>query len=151
HTPYNHFALLADAWAHGRLDLGGAPPPYTGNNDFAVFEGKYFVSFPPFPAVLLFPLVWVAKSAEAVRDGMFFLSLAGVAPAVLYLALEKIARTGRSARSELENAALALLFALGSVYWFSAVQGTVWFAAHVVGAALASLYLLFSIDADYPE
>src|SRR3954471_14479751 len=22
HTPYNHFALLADAWLHGRLDLG---------------------------------------------------------------------------------------------------------------------------------
>ena len=22
HTPFNHFALLADAWLHGRLDLG---------------------------------------------------------------------------------------------------------------------------------
>src|SRR5690349_3342159 len=37
HTPANHFALLADAWLHGRLDLGGPPPPYTGNNDFAFF------------------------------------------------------------------------------------------------------------------
>ena len=26
HTPYNHFALLAEAWLNGRLDLGGAPP-----------------------------------------------------------------------------------------------------------------------------
>jgi hypothetical protein len=36
------------------------------------------------------------------------------------------------------------------VYWFSAVQGTVWFAAHVVGAALACLYLWASIDAEHP-
>lgn len=151
HTPFNHFALLADAWAHGRLDLGGPPPAYTGNNDFAVWEGKYFVSFPPFPAVLILPLVWAAGSAEKVRDGLFFLGFAGVGPSVLFLALEKLAATGRSRRSELENAALALLFALGTVYWFSAVQGTVWFAAHVVGVALACLYLLFSLDADHPE
>jgi hypothetical protein len=26
HTPWNHFALLADAWRHGRLDFGGRPP-----------------------------------------------------------------------------------------------------------------------------
>src|SRR4051812_46728395 len=43
HTPANHFALLAEAWLHGRLDLGGPPPPYTGNNDFAFHEGKHFV------------------------------------------------------------------------------------------------------------
>jgi hypothetical protein len=45
---------------------------------------------------------------------------------------------------------LSLLLAFGSVYWFCAVQGTVWFAAHVVGAVLASLYLLFALDAERP-
>lgn len=150
HTPYNHFALLADAWIHGRLDLGGPPPAYTGNNDFAVFQGRYFVSFPPFPAVLLLPLVKLAGSPDRVRDGQFFLWFAGIAPAVLFLALEKLRRAGRSHRSELQHAALALLFAFGSVYWFSAVQGTVWFAAHVVGAALASLFIFASLDARHP-
>src|SRR5215510_6724898 len=57
HTPQNHFALLADAWLHGRLDLGGPPPAYTGNNDFAEYHGKWFVTFPPFPALPLLPLV----------------------------------------------------------------------------------------------
>jgi len=28
HTPYNHFALVADSWLHGRLDLRSTPPPY---------------------------------------------------------------------------------------------------------------------------
>ena len=150
HTPYNHFALLAEAWLSGRLDLGGPPPAYTGNNDFAVFDGKTFISFPPFPAALIAPLVKLAGGALPVRDGQFFVALAGIAPAVLFLALERLSERGRSRRSQGENAALAVLFALGSVYWFSAVQGTVWFAAHVVGAALACGYLYCAIDAAHP-
>jgi hypothetical protein len=150
HTPYNHFALQARAWLDGRLDLGGPPPRYAGMNDFSRFEDKWYVPFPSFPALLLVPLVLVAGSAENVADGRFFLFLAGVAPAVLFLALEKLRRHGRSERTERENATLALLFAFGSVYFFSAVQGTVWYAAHAVAAGLAALYLLFALDAERP-
>lgn len=150
HTPYNHFALLADAWIHGRLDLGGPPPPYTGNNDFAVFQGKTYVSFPPLPAVLIAPVVAMAGSAEKVADGRFFAMFAGLGPALLFLALDKLSRRGRSALGIVENAGLALLFALGSVYWFSAVQGTVWFAAHVIGVAAVCGYILASIEAEHP-
>ena len=84
---------------------------YTGNNDFAVFGDKVFISFPPFPALLLMPIVKLAGSPEGVRDGLFFLAFAGLGPAVLFLALEKLVRLGRSARTTLENAGLALLFA----------------------------------------
>jgi len=150
HTPFNHFALLAEAWLSGRLDLGGPPPAYTGNNDFAVFDGRYFVSFPPFPALLILPAVKLAGGAAKVRDGAFFLWFAAVAPTVLFLALEKLSALGRSRRKLWENAGLALLFALGTVYWFSTVQGTVWFAAHVVGAGLCALYVYFSIGASNP-
>ncbi len=150
HTPWNHFALLADAWRHGRLDLGGPPPAYTGNNDFAHFDGKWFVVFPPFPAVILLPLVALAGSPERVHDGEAFLWLAGLAPALLFLALEKLRRSGRAQISERWSVALSALFACGSVYFFSAEQGTVWFAAHVVGAVLAAAYLLFALDAERP-
>jgi len=150
HTPWNHFALLADAWRHGRLDLGGRPPAYTGNNDFSQFGGKWFVVFPPFPALLLVPVVALAKEPERVRDGEFFLLLAGLAPAVLFLALEKLRRCERAPISERGSILLSLLFAFGSVYFFSAEQGTVWFAAHVVGALLAALYLLFALEAERP-
>ncbi len=150
HTPFNHFALLADAWLHGRLDLGGPPPAYTGNNDFALFQERYYISFPPFPALLIAPLVKLAGSAEKVRDGRFFLWFAGIGPALLHLSLEKLSRAGRSRFSPGENLALAGLFAFGTVYWFSSVQGTVWFAAHTVGVALASLYIYASIDAAHP-
>ena len=150
HTPANHFALLADAWLHGRLDLGGPPPPYTGNNDFGRFGDKWYVVFPPFPALLLVPFVAFAKEPERVRDGLFFLALAGLAPALLFLAFEKLRRFGRTEITERGSVALSLLFAFGSVYFFSAEQGTVWFAAHVVGASLAAGYLLFALEAERP-
>jgi len=90
HTPYNHFALLAESWLHGRLDLGAPPPDYAGSNDFAQYDGKWYVPFPAFPALLLLPLVYLAGSAELVRDGQFFVWLAPIGPALLFVILEKL-------------------------------------------------------------
>jgi hypothetical protein len=158
HTAYNHFSHLAHAWLNGRLDLVDGPPAYAGNNDFVLYKDKWFVAFPPFPALLLLPAAAVAKDPDLVRDGQIFLWLSGLAPALLFLALERLRlltdpsapEASPRARGTLGNAALALLFAFGSVYFFTAVQGTVWFAAHVVGAALAAGYLYCSLGAANP-
>lgn len=150
HTPYNHFALLADSWLHGRLDLGGAPPDYAGANDFSQYDGKWYVPFPAFPALLLLPLVYFAGSAEFVRDAQFFIWLAPLGPALLFVILERLRSLGRSGRSRGENLALTFGFGVGSVYFFTAVQGSVWFAAHVVAVALCAGYILMSIDARRP-
>jgi hypothetical protein len=150
HTPFNHFALQAEAWTKGRLDLGGPPPAYTQNNDFAIYQEQTFVSFPPFPALLVLPFVAVSGGSKNVPDGLIFILIAAVAPAVLYLALNRLRETKLSRRSQLENVGLTLLFPFGTVFWFSAVQGTVWFAAHAVGAVLAAGYLFASVRATNP-
>lgn len=150
HTPFNHYAHLANAWLHGRHDLVGGAPAYSQGNDFAEFGGKTFISFPPFPAVLMMPMVALAGSPENFRDAQFVVWLAGVGPGVLFLVLEKLRRVRLSERSEIENLILALLFAFGSVYFFTAVQGTVWFAAHVVAVGLCALYILFAVNAERP-
>lgn len=150
HTQFNHFALLADSWLHGRLDLGGDPPDHAQNNDFALYHDKWYVPFPAFPAALLLPLVKIAGSAERVRDGQFFIWLAPLGPVLLFFALEKLRDGGRWQGSMLRSWALTIGFALGSVYFFTAVQGTVWFAAHVVAVAAMAAYVLCSIDARHP-
>ena len=43
--------LQAQSWLEGRLDLG-KDYPYL---ELAVFGGKYYVSFPPFPSYIMFP------------------------------------------------------------------------------------------------
>ncbi|HKQ71555.1 MAG TPA: hypothetical protein VJT73_19555 [Polyangiaceae bacterium] len=150
HTSFNHYALLADAWLHGRLDLGHPPPAYTQNNDFAEHAGRWFVSFPPFPAVVLLPFAKVAGTPENLRDGQIWLWCAAVGPALLFLCFEKLRRMGESSVGELGNVALSFIFAFGTVYFFSAEQGTVWFAAHVVSVALSGLFLLYALDAEGP-
>jgi hypothetical protein len=150
HTQYNHYALLADAWLHGRQDLAHGPPPYALNNDFAEFEGKTYISFPPLPAVLMLPFVKLAGTPENFRDGQFVIWLAALAPAALLLVLEKLRATRRSPRSEAQNVALSLLYAFGSVYFFTAVEGTVWFAAMVVASAASAFYVLAALDGAWP-
>ncbi len=150
HTPYNHYALLAEAWLHGRQDLANGPPSYAGGNDFAVFGGKTYISFPPFPAVLMLPFVALSGGAENFRDGQFVIWLGGLGPAFLFLVLEKLRRTGRTRRSEANDVLLSALMAVGTVYFFTAVEGTVWFAALVVNVALSAAYALFALDAERP-
>jgi hypothetical protein len=150
HTPFNHYALLADAWLHGRQDLANGPPGYAMGNDFAEFHGKTYISFPPFPALLMLPFVALARTPENFCDGQFAVELAGIAPAVLFLVFEKLRRTGRSPRTERENLVLAGLYAFGTVYFFTAAEGTVWFVALVIGAGLLGLYVLWALDAERP-
>ena len=69
---------------------------------------------------------------------------------MLFLALEKLRLARRSARSWPENVIIALLLPLATVFWFSAVQGTVWFGAHAVGVLLAAAYLWASVRAQHP-
>jgi hypothetical protein len=150
HTQYNHYAHLADAWLHGRWDLRNGPPGYAMNNDFVSYDGKTYISFPPLPAMLMLPFVKLSGGPEEFRDGQFVIWLAGLAPAFVLLVLEKLRRTGKSPRTERENLALSLLFAFGTVYFFTAVEGYVWYAAMVVAAAASALYTLFAIDAERP-
>lgn len=150
HTQFNHFAVLAEAWLDGRLDLGRDPPDYAQNNDFAHYRGNWYVPFPALPALLLLPLVKLAGSAERVRDGQFFLWLAPLGPVLLFFALEKLRARERWQGSSFTSLALSLGFGLGSVYFFTAVQGTVWFAAHVVAVALTAAYVLCAIDGEHP-
>jgi len=150
HTQFNHFALLAEAWLDGRLDLGKDPPDHAQNNDFARYHDKWYVPFPALPAALLMPLVKIAGNADRVRDGQFFVWLAPLGPVLLFFAFERLRSAQRWQGSLLRSLALALGFALGSVYFFTAVQGTVWFAAHVVAVATMAAYVLCSIDARHP-
>lgn len=52
-NPYNSYALQAARWLEGHLDLG----QNYAHLEIAYFGGKYFISFPPFPSVLLLPLI----------------------------------------------------------------------------------------------
>jgi hypothetical protein len=165
-SPNNHYVHLANAWLHGRLDLGPVAP---GTNDWACYDvlaegpcppGQYafsgtdaeryrwYVSFPPLPALLLLPLV--AAFGLSTLDALVWVFFAGLGPALLFVVLRSLRESGRSARREGEDLLLTGIFAVGSVYFFVAVQGTVWFAAHVAATVFICLHLLFAFGARRP-
>jgi hypothetical protein len=142
----NHFVHLAMSFLEGQLSVLGSRAP--GTNDWALFEGKWYVSFPPLPAIVIMPLVAIWKLKTL--DRLFWAVLAGFSPALLYVLLRALRERFESGRHWIEDALLSLLFAFGTVFFFVAVQGAVWFAAHVVAVALLILYALFSLDAKRP-
>jgi hypothetical protein len=141
-----HFVYLAQSFLNGQLEVVGNRPP--GSNDWAFYENKWFVSFPPLPAVVILPAV--AVWGLTVWDRLFWAILAGLGPALVYVLLRALREQGASQRAVRDDLRLTLLFAFGSVYYFTSVQGTVWFAAHVVAVPLIALYVLWSLGARRP-
>lgn len=163
-TPDNHFVHLANSFLHGQLGVIDNTPP--GTNDWACFDTdtgevcppgcfyrpsesyRWYISFPPLPAIMIMPAV--AIWGLDTRDALFWALFAGLSPAFLFLLLRMLREEKKSDRTLTEDLLLTALFAFGSVFFFTSVQGTVWFAGHVVACALLPLYLLFSWDARKP-
>ena len=141
-----HFVSLAESYLHGQLSVLGDRPP--GNNDWASFGGRWYVVFPPFPALVILPAVAIWHAA--VWDRLYWALFAGLGPALLYVLLRHLREHAQSGRRPREDLALTVLFAFGSIYYCASVQGTVWYAAHVVACPLLALYVLFSVDARRP-
>jgi hypothetical protein len=141
-----HFVNLAQSFLAGQVSVIGDRPP--GNNDWAFYEGKWYVSFPAFPAVVIMPavLIW----GERTRDTLFWAIVAGLGPALLYVLLRRLRELGESQRTPREDLWFTALFAFGTAFFYVAVQGSVWFAAHVVAVPLTALYVLFALRGSRP-
>jgi hypothetical protein len=108
----------------------------------------HYNSFPPFPSVLMLPQVLI--HGEWANDVFTTLVLAALVPALFLVLLGRLRDAGLSARGTREDLWLTALLAFGTVFFFSAVQGRVWFTAHVVGVLLCVLYVWASLEARRP-
>jgi hypothetical protein len=106
------------------------------------------VSFPPFPAVPMLP--FVAIWGLQFNDVLFTALWAGVNPTLLFLLLRALRARGLSRRSEVDDLWLTAMFGVGSVYYFCAVVGQVWFTAQIIAVTLSILYVWASIEARRP-
>ena len=109
---------------------------------------RWYVSFPPFPAAVILPAV--AALGVDLPDRLFWALVGGLGPMLLLLLLGRLRDLGLSDRKRWEDLVLTALFAFGTVFFYVAVQGTVWFAAHVVAVPLILLFLRFALGAERP-
>ncbi|MBA2661528.1 MAG: DUF2029 domain-containing protein [Bradymonadaceae bacterium] len=109
---------------------------------------RYFVSFPPGPAFLMMPLAAI-QGYEA-NDVAFTIFFAALNIMLVFLLLRRLSVGGRSARSLKDNLWLTLLFGFGTVHFWSAVLGQVWFTALIIGVTFSLLYIYCAIDTRHP-
>lgn len=123
----NLHALQAQAFLDGRLDL---PRHY---HDTAVYEGHYYVPFPPAPAILMLPLV-ALLGLRAANTVAWSLAVTLFSAWLLWRILRRL---------EVDKGAIPWLlvaFFLGTVYWSCLTMSSgVWFTAHI--ASVAAFFL----------
>lgn len=105
---------------------------------------RYFVSFPPLPALLMLP--WVALFGLAASDvwlTLIFATLNGPLALSLFRIISgsKSARDSNLMRSDQELLWVVISLTLGTAHLWCAVRGEVWFTALIIGVTCQLLFL----------
>lgn len=109
---------------------------------------EFHVAFPPFPAAVFVPIVLVF--GPAVSDVLVTAVAGALVPVLFLVVLGRLRARGLSQRTPSDELWLALLLSFGTVLFYSAVQGRVWYTAQVFAVDLCLVYVWASIDAERP-
>ncbi len=126
HQPQDSYTLQALNWLEGRLYLEGGEN-YTWL-ELAIYEGRYYCSFPPLPSVVLLPLV---RLGGAQTPNYMLVALYGLGSVVCAFYIMR--RLGRSPRAA---AFWAVFTVWGSNMLWMTTDGGVWFQAQALNMLL---------------
>ena len=108
----------------------------------------WYMSFPPFPTVVMLPSALIAGRTG--NDVIPTVLLAALIAPLMLLVLRTLTAAGLSKRSQRDDLWLVAAMSFGTVMLFTSVQGKVWYTAHVVAVVLALIYAWASIEAKHP-
>lgn len=157
-----HFVYQAKAWLEGRADIDAQVLPNIEDWACVREEGgvkkrcegrllpgdRWYSSFPWFPSVVMLP--FVAIHGYQFNDTSFGVFVGALAIALFYSLLGKMTQEEGVERTSKDNWLLALVLAFGSVFFYCAIRGEVWFSAEVMGVALTCLYARNALKAQRP-
>jgi hypothetical protein len=126
----NYFVVLADAFLHGRINILENPPWL---NELVTWQGKYYVVFPPMPAILLLPFVAIFGNQFPQPYLSILLGAANVS--LSYLVFSKFFKHKIALST-------AILYAFGTIQWYHAEVGSAWYFAHICAAFFLWLLIL---------
>ena len=131
---YNSYTLQAVSWLQGRLDLG---QDYEWL-ELAIYGGKYYVSFPPFPSYILLPFAMIFGTKTP--DHWIALTVTMIGVVYAYRLCEKYC--------ESKEAALfwTIFLYLGTGALFVCINGWVWFIAQNMCFTLSLMALWYASE-----
>jgi hypothetical protein len=146
---YNHFEWQAQAFLEGQAAIRypvEATATSPGNAFFQdvlpVSTTRGLVPFPPLPAVVLVPFVWLWGLAA---NGQLIFAIVGALDVGIAWWM-----LGRLPIRTWVRLATTVFLGFGTVFWYAAQIGTTWYQAHVlaVGLALAAIGVAIGADRD---
>lgn len=127
-TEHAYFNFLADAFLHGQLSLR---LPTMKDLDLIQYAGRVYLYWPPFPAILVMPLVMLF--GVNVSDVVYTAAFGAVTIALLAQLLISLDRS-RVAPLPIERRGIVVAAcAFGSVLLILAPAAGVWYTAQVIG------------------
>ncbi len=133
HSDWDSYTLQALSWREGRMDLGQNYPWL----ELAIYNGKYYVSFPPVPSVFMLPLTFFFDGRTP--NNFLMMVLAMCTSAAAYFAMRK---TGMRAAPA---AVTAFFYVWGSNMLWMSTDGGVWFQAQGYALLFLTLSLLCAL------
>lgn len=143
--PTAYFTDLANAFLHGQTYL--ANPPATA--DLTLYNGRWYVPFPPLPALLLLPWVTIVGVSQ-VNTVLFGVVMGAANVALAFLLTQSLSDHGWTHLRRSDNVWLAVLLGLGSVHWYMSTLGSVWFVSQICTVTFMLLAVWIAVEADAP-
>lgn len=140
-TQVNYFAYLADAFLHGQFNLRLVT---LSTHDLVFFNNQYFLYWPPFPAILLMPLVFLF--GVHISDVLIVIVLAALNVTLVAQLLRKASELGIAPLDSQRRALIVIFFAFGSVLFPLALFGRVWEMAQLIAFLMVGLAYLVAIS-----
>jgi hypothetical protein len=139
--PADQYIRQADSFLHGYVYLYN-PPPYT--HDLTFYGGRWYVSNPPFPILLIMPFV-ALQGINGFYINTFSLALAALAAVTVFSIVLTMRKLDWIRLSRSGAVWLACLLAFGTVFWWLAILGTGGSFSQVVTVLFCGLAFLAAI------
>jgi hypothetical protein len=135
-TPYDYFTRLSVAFLQGKYWLSQSPPWLSELIPAGL--GRYYVAYPPFPAILALPFVAIFGSnfpqqylAHALGAGIVVLTF----------------KISLSVKNSLKLAVWsAILVGIGSIIWYLSSVGSSWYLGQVAAAFFLTAAIAESLE-----
>lgn len=143
HTNVAYFNLLADAFLHGQFNLRATP---WNTVDLIDYGGKIYAYWPPFPALLVAPLV--AVFGIGVSDVLYTVVCGAIAIALLARLLVALDQAGIAPLDAPRRGIIVATVAFGSVVLILSPLGAVWYSAQIIGWGCVLLATIAAVKRD---
>ena len=131
HSPYDSYTLQSMAWRNGETFLSDGEK-YSWL-ELAIYQGKYYVSFPPVPSAVILPLTWIYGANTPTLA--FNLSMLLCTAAFGYGLLLRLGLSPRTA------AVTDFFYVCGCNFLVIMLRGGVWYTAQGMSMLLTTAFL----------